>query len=181
MNNSFKIGDRVTFVNQKGYGRVKSINNEKITIITNDGFEIPFPPDELIITNSANYEKLSVSDSDAMIKKLGELKKNNTLKNKSRNSIPEIDLHIECLLEKWEHMSNHELINFQIRALRTQLEKWFRAGIQRAVIIHGKGEGVLRSAVREELLKHNEIEFLDASYLKYSTGATEIIIKRRIK
>ena len=49
---------------------------------------------------------------------------------------------------------------------------------KRIVFIHGKGEGVLRSAIVKELrYKYKNYPFQDASFREYGYGATQVTIK----
>jgi dsDNA-specific endonuclease/ATPase MutS2 len=47
------------------------------------------------------------------------------------------------------------------------------------IFIHGKGEGVLRKAILDELNRRhrNECLWQDASFKEYGYGATEVVIK----
>ena len=48
---------------------------------------------------------------------------------------------------------------------------------KRIVFIHGKGEGVLRKAVLDELKrKYPRCKWQDASFQEYGFGATQVII-----
>ena len=49
--------------------------------------------------------------------------------------------------------------------------------LQKVIFIHGVGEGVLKSAIREELKKFPKVKFNDAPYEKYGYGATEVVFK----
>jgi dsDNA-specific endonuclease/ATPase MutS2 len=46
--------------------------------------------------------------------------------------------------------------------------------LTKIVFIHGVGEGVLRSEIRHELRKYENVEFLDGDYREYGQGATEV-------
>ena len=49
---------------------------------------------------------------------------------------------------------------------------------QKIVFIHGKGDGVLRKAVIDELKrKYNNCRYQDASFQEYGFGATMVTIK----
>jgi dsDNA-specific endonuclease/ATPase MutS2 len=53
-----------------------------------------------------------------------------------------------------------------------------RSKIKKLIVIHGVGEGVLKSAIRKELMEHYyQYEFHDASYSDYGYGATEINLR----
>ena len=48
----------------------------------------------------------------------------------------------------------------------------------KVVLIHGVGEGVLRTEIHNYLNTLQRIEYNDASYRIYGYGATEVIIHR---
>ena len=49
---------------------------------------------------------------------------------------------------------------------------------QKIVFIHGKGEGVLRSAILSELkLKYKNFSVQDASFKEYGFGATMVTVR----
>ena len=52
-------------------------------------------------------------------------------------------------------------------------EKAIKNNVRKLVVIHGKGEGVLKEEVRK-LLKKFPVEVMDADYQIYGLGATEV-------
>lgn len=94
------------------------------------------------------------------------------------NEILEIDLHIGELLDDTKGMSNSEILNYQLDKFREVMEKYKSKREQKIVFIHGKGDGVLRKALLEELKrKYVNCRFQDASFQEYGFGATMVIIK----
>ena len=58
----FNIGDRVRFLNEVGGGKVvKYIDNETVTVLNEDDFEIPVLMNELILDQAPNYSSASSS------------------------------------------------------------------------------------------------------------------------
>lgn len=94
------------------------------------------------------------------------------------NGIIEIDLHIGELLDDTKGMSNSEILNYQLDKFREVLAKYRNKREQRIVFIHGKGDGVLRKALLDELKrKHPTFRHQDASFQEYGFGATMVTIK----
>ena len=90
----------------------------------------------------------------------------------------EIDLHIGELLDDTHGMSNSEILNYQLDKFREVLEQYKNKREQRIVFIHGKGDGVLRKALLDELKrKYPTFRHQDASFQEYGFGATMITIK----
>lgn len=100
------------------------------------------------------------------------------IKRGGKNEIVEIDLHITELLDDTRGMSNSEILNYQLDKFREVIEKYKTKREQRIVFIHGKGDGVLRKALLDELKrKYPTCRHQDASFQEYGFGATMITIK----
>lgn len=94
------------------------------------------------------------------------------------SDILEVDLHIDELLDSTAGMNNFEILNYQLDVVRKTIEENIKHKGQRIVFIHGKGEGVLRNAIYQELRrKYPRCISQDASFQKYGFGATMVIIK----
>ena len=75
-------------------------------------------------------------------------------------------------------MSNSEILNYQLDKFREVLEQYKNKREQRIVFIHGKGDGVLRKALLDELKrKYPTFRHQDASFQEYGFGATMVTIK----
>jgi len=86
-----------------------------------------------------------------------------------------VDLHIEKLTDSWEHLSNAEILDIQLR----EFEKWYELAMahQQAnlIIIHGVGSGRLRDEIHDILrLKRGVKSFVNQYHPSYGYGATEI-------
>ena len=100
------------------------------------------------------------------------------VKRGGQNSIIEIDLHIGELLDDTHGMSNSEILNYQLDKFREVLEQYKNKREQRIVFIHGKGDGVLRKALLDELKrKYPAFRHQDASFQEYGFGATMVTVK----
>ena len=92
--------------------------------------------------------------------------------------ILEIDLHIDALLETTAGMNNFDMLNYQLDVVRRTLDENLKYKGKKIVFIHGKGEGVLRNAIMQEIRrKYPKCLSQDASFQKYGFGATMVIIK----
>ena len=95
------------------------------------------------------------------------------IKRGGKNEIIEIDLHIGELLDDTHGMSNSEILNYQLDKFREVMNQYKNKREQRLVFIHGKGDGVLRKALLDELKrKYSTCRTQDASF-----GATMVTIK----
>lgn len=96
---------------------------------------------------------------------------------RSRNGILEIDLHAEELLDDTHGLSNSEILNYQLDRFREVMNQYRQKREQRIVFIHGKGDGVLRKALLDELRrKYPSCKAQDASFQEYGFGATLVTI-----
>lgn len=94
------------------------------------------------------------------------------------SDILEVDLHIEELLETTAGMNSFDILNHQLDVVRRTLDENIKYKGKKIVFIHGKGEGVLRNAISQELRrKYPRCLSQDASFQKYGFGATMVIIK----
>jgi dsDNA-specific endonuclease/ATPase MutS2 len=100
------------------------------------------------------------------------------VKRGGRQDIVEVDLHIGELLDDTRGMSNSEMLNYQLDKFREVMEQYKNKREQRIIFIHGKGDGVLRKAIIDELKrKYSTCRYQDASFQEYGFGATQVTIK----
>ena len=90
-----------------------------------------------------------------------------------------VDLHIHELLDDLRGFSNADMLNYQLgKFCQVMKENEDKLG-QKIVFIHGKGEGVLRKALLDELKrKWPACTVQDASFQEYGFGATQVIIHK---
>ena len=95
-----------------------------------------------------------------------------------KNGIIEVDLHIDSLLDDTKGMDNGEILNYQLDKFREVMGNYKNKREQKIVFIHGKGDGVLRKAIIDELRrKYSSCRYQDASFQEYGFGATMVTIK----
>lgn len=94
-----------------------------------------------------------------------------------RNAIIEVDLHANELLDTLAGLEAKDILQYQIKVFRETLNEHLKERGRRIVFIHGKGEGVLRTAIIKELRAHyKQCRFQDASFQEYGYGATMVTI-----
>lgn len=97
---------------------------------------------------------------------------------KKKSEIVECDLHINALLDTTAGLSNKDMLDVQLDEFRRVMNENINNKGSKVVFIHGKGEGVLRKALLDELKrKYPRCEAQDASFREYGFGATLITIK----
>jgi dsDNA-specific endonuclease/ATPase MutS2 len=99
------------------------------------------------------------------------------VKEKKEKEPPSIDLHIYELIESESGLTNAQMVKIQLDAMDNFLKRAMKNRWKRVVVVHGKGQGVLRAEVRRFLAKNPEkFEFYDAPYEKWGMGATMVDI-----
>lgn len=94
------------------------------------------------------------------------------------SEILEVDLHADILLETTAGLNAFDILNHQLEVVRNTINEHLKEKGKKIVFIHGKGEGVLRNAIMQELKrKYPRCLYQDASFQKYGFGATMVIIK----
>ena len=89
-----------------------------------------------------------------------------------------VDLHVDALLDNTTGMSPSDILNHQLDVFRRTLKNYEKKRGTRIIFIHGKGEGVLRKALLNELqYRYKSYTWQDASFQEYGYGATQVTIK----
>lgn len=183
MKNSFEIGDHVAWIDDDLQGKVMAFQNQTLLIETTDGFEIKANANELVLLPAQNA--LKVDWEELQKTKLSELQKPTanlpTKKDKKKKQAAlEVDLHIHELVENTKYMSNFEMLNIQLDTAKRQIEFAKQKRIKRVILIHGVGQGVLKSELETLLRRDEEVNFYDADYKTYGLGATEVYIYENV-
>ena len=175
----FKPGDRVSHLDHPMSGVVREVSGSNlITVLNDDGFEEKVFAHELVpeivslplpeLANERLMEQWMKQKEAADMRPASK-------GHKRRGGIEEhIDLHIEQLIDSHRGMSNAEIVTFQMRAFERFFQNALRKNLYRVLIIHGKGEGVLRSEIHQYLRNFANVEFFDSDL---GRGSTEVIIK----
>lgn len=137
-----------------------------------------------IVVNDKAVKEI-FTDADEIQRVILEKKKGDAVQQPVRrqklangSDILEVDLHAHSLLETTAGMNAFDILNYQLDVVRKTLDENIRQHGKRIVFIHGKGEGVLRNAIAQELKrKYPRCISQDASFQKYGFGATMVIIK----
>ncbi len=94
-------------------------------------------------------------------------------KKEKKPDIIEVDLHIQQLLDNTSGLSNGDMLMTQMKEFRRVMDENIKKKGQKIVFIHGKGEGVLRKTLLEELkYRYKNCTWQDASFREYGFGAT---------
>jgi hypothetical protein len=99
--------------------------------------------------------------------------------SKARQHLPPgrtvVDLHIEKLTDNWKHLSNFEILTWQLK----EFEKYYELAVAHRqpvlIVVHGLGTGKLRDEIHELLRLKKEVRyFVNQYHPSFGYGATEI-------
>lgn len=178
---TFKEGDKVSVLHETIVGCVVSVKGNIVQIEDEDGFIRAYPISKLVPSASKADYKIG---TDIPLKDI----QPNPVKRPVKKVVPrseptrtEIDLHIEELRDSHHALTNYEIVQIQMTACRAFVMDAIAQNKKRIVLIHGKGEGVLKSEIHHYLdrLASNQgvrLDYHDASYRSYGMGgATEVV------
>lgn len=98
-------------------------------------------------------------------------------KKKSKDDVLEIDLHASEILETTAGMSPAHIKDYQMQVFNDTMQAHMGEKGFRIIFIHGKGDGVLRKAIIDELkYRYKSCDYQDASFQQYGFGATMVTI-----
>lgn len=176
----YEIGEKIGFLKFKGHGKIiRVLSNNMYVVRDNDGFDLTLSSEEIIKFYASNYDSnLNYVDKEEDVKFAKKIhfteKEDKSNSRKSRTKMWEIDLHIENILSEYRHLTNTEIMLKQMMEFKTFFNRAIANKIQKIVVIHGVGEGVLKNEIRTFLSRQDNIEFYDANYSDYGKGATEV-------
>ncbi|WP_018463243.1 DUF2027 domain-containing protein [Segatella paludivivens] len=100
------------------------------------------------------------------------------IKHRGDDDIVVVDLHADELLDTTAGMTTADILNYQMKKFRDTLAEYANKKGQKIVFIHGKGEGVLRGSIINELhYRYKKYAYQDASFQEYGYGATQVTIR----
>ena len=180
-------GDKIRFLDAVGGGVIVQYDADKqqVWVETDDGFDVgPIPAAKCVISESADkYQRIRVATTTHKTK---EVVAPPSLPQSAPSKRPKkqrdewvIDLHLESLPTSGNGMTDVEKHQYQLRFFRMQMQQHLRHRGRRVVVIHGKGNGVLRNEIRQ-ILKRDfsfQVEMHDADFSRYEEGATLVIVK----
>ena len=91
--------------------------------------------------------------------------------------IPEIDLHINSLLNYPQKLNKSKILRTQLEHFEKFMADAIRLGMTKVYVIHGIGEGKLKDHIASKLLQMPEVKtFKNEFHPKYGFGATEVTL-----
>ena len=161
----FKPGDKVSILNESGFFIFLNDKNNRALIQDENGFERIVDYRFILIYKVFQVTATYLKDEDRLLKKP-------TIKIPS--TIPEIDLHIEVLLENSSKLSAHEKFLFQLDIFKKFTNKMLTERQSKFVVIHGAGEGKLKSEIQFLLKSRKGFRMHDKHVSNGKVGASLI-------
>lgn len=171
----FQIGQKVAYLSEVGYGKIIELKEQQARVEDEHGFDRWLPLNTLVFIHSEQYkeEDIIIEKTDLEQETIYREFQEKTGQKKPA-TVWEIDLHIEELLESTRGMSNTEILLKQMKEFRSTFKNAKQKQINKLIVIHGIGEGVLKNEIRTYLSQQDQIEVYDADFSSYGKGATAV-------
>ena len=124
--------------------------------------------DKIVITPVTNVE---LAPKDAQVTSFDYSHRPKKIEPAKSTLSDTIDLHIEVLNPSLQNGRIERIVDFQVKAAKAFIEKSIKQNTRKIVIIHGKGEGVLKSEILHLLSLYDQVQF---TFDKNNGGATEV-------
>lgn len=156
ISSQFRI-DAIKFCKQNSFQENPFFNVPALlyTIVKDDKIVRPLQmnveeiSESMLTNNDAILKENQNKSLDSAVQK-SDVKKNiieTIKKDKEGNEFLIIDLHANKLLEQTEGLTSLDILNYQLKKFRDTLYYYRKKKNTKIVFIHGKGEGILRSAI----------------------------------
>lgn len=174
-----KLGDKVLVKDSVIKGIVSKVLKDSVLVLDEDGFELSYQENQLILVEIEQSEMSKFSDINNKMLRQKELfvEQNKRSSKKSKQEkygvVMEVDLHIEKLVKSKSGMSNGDILNKQLDTAQHKVDFAIKNRIPKIVFIHGVGEGVLKDGLYS-IFNRYSLRYEEASYQLYGLGATEV-------
>ncbi len=158
---------RVTLMDSNDRGVVRHVRKDCVEIELECGIVVPVGMRDFIVNDAEEDRKLSRVAAPSRRVASGAGKPPITGKSL------EIDLHIEAL-PGGPGVAKGQELPYQLEYFRRTLRSRLKHRGSRIIFVHGVGDGILKSAIREEL---DSTFALSCSWNPYGEGATAVTIR----
>ncbi|MEP2935723.1 MAG: DNA mismatch repair protein MutS [Gilvibacter sp.] len=178
-----KVGDRVSVIDDDISGVVTSLDTNELSVETEDGFILQFLPSEVVkVDPNVRFHTKGAIDKQVNFLKEQQQQRSRQpgpkKKEKPLAAIP-FDLHIEKLTKNHKRMPPFEILELQLDTAKRHIDFAIKNRIPKIVLIHGVGEGVLKTELEYLFKRYNGLSVSPADYRTYGQGATEIYFTQK--
>lgn len=168
----FQKGDKVSILDEQGIVSIVEVLTPNSCLIEDEfGFDRIIATKDLVKYEPEKFKKVVVN---RLPKQENSFSRNKVSKKKKH--IPVVDLHMENLVDRHNHMTNHEIVLFQLEHFSNKLDGFMRNRVKEFIVVHGIGKGKLKQEVRYILHGYTNIEYMDDHFNGYGVGATRVFI-----
>lgn len=164
----FSIGEVISILNETGNYTVVSIGSDVINVVDEHGFDLTISLDKAVKIHHFKTGAISIKDSD---------KPKQKKQSKFAEEVPRLDLHFESFDTHKYEVSAHEKFTIQMNTFKRFINGHLKNKTTRVLVIHGVGEGRLKSEILACLRGRNGYDMNDANYSQRGVGASYIDIK----
>ena len=164
----FLLGEYISILNETGKYRVLSIQSSFLLVEDEHGFERKIVHGNAVKIASFNTGEIQVKDADSI-----KIRSN----KKKVECMPEIDLHLESFELINDSNSAHKNFLLQINTFKRFINNNLKKKVSRVLVIHGVGNGKLKSEIKSCLQGRPGYEMNDANFSQRGVGASYIDIK----
>lgn len=164
----FLLGEYISILNETGKYRVLSIQPSFLLVEDEHGFERKIVYGNAVKIASFNTGEVQVKEADSI-----KIRSN----KRKAECIPEIDLHLESFDLINDSNSAHKNFLLQINTFKRFINTNLKKKVSRVLVIHGVGNGKLKSEIKSCLQGRPGYEMNDANFSQRGVGASYIDIK----
>ncbi|MBF8457276.1 Smr/MutS family protein [Kaistella sp. G5-32] len=163
-----KIGDLVSVIDDQLKGKIVGINNKKVVIQDEHGFEYEYNASELVLQEAAIYDQMKTIQKKEVSKPI----------SKKHDKKPFVlDLHFENLVKNTGNYDSFERLFLQKEKLLQTLDYCRKNYLKKLEIIHGIGDGVLQQMVLDVLESQTNLEFHNKEILHHQSGTVLVYFR----
>ena len=166
-----KTGDKVSFLDEKGEGKIISIDGDSLQILVGE-FAQTYSISEVVVRQDSFAEAINASQVFSKDNK----KEIPPHKQSPDSSNQAIDLHSSALPNRKNELKGHGILLYQLETAQSALQNARRKKMSSITFIHGNGSGILKQNLEEWLNTLDYVSYSDASYRLYGQGAIEVRI-----
>lgn len=164
----FTLGEKISILSETGVYIVLAIDSDFILVEDVHGFELKVPIQNVVKMHHFESGEVQPKDEDQSRPKFSK---------SSLENMPELDLHIESFDTHRFADTAHDKFTLQMNTFRRFINDNLKKKITRVRVIHGVGEGRLKSEIQHCLRGRRGYEMNDANYSPRGVGASYIDIK----